>query len=171
MGLPSSIVVLEDVIKLSVHAPDCSCNCAHPDRRPFQSSTRSSAIRCHLLDAERALIIPVPLTDLGLKDTGGPLTSWRRRGLEKEKPRGKDPERGAWPQREARPRPRRCAPRERAGPARARGRAPDVALAAQSDSAAARGAERAKQVRQKRGAGTRARGPEWGGGGVAGTVG
>lgn len=93
------------------------------------------------------------------------MTNWRRRGLAKEKLRGKDPERGARPQWEARPRPRQGAPRERAGPARARARAPDVALATQSDSAAAaaaRGAERAEQVRQTRGAGRREEGGEEG---------
>lgn len=119
LGLPSSVVVLEDVIKLFVQEPDCSCNRAAADTRPFQQGTRRAAIQSHLLNTERALLARVPPTGSGRNETGGSLTSWRRRGLEKEKPSGKDPERGGRPQREARPRPRRCAPRERAGPARA----------------------------------------------------
>lgn len=65
----------------------------------------------------RALLTPPKSRATGSR---GSLTNWRRRGLEREKLRGKDPERGARPQREERPRPRGCAPRERAGPARAR---------------------------------------------------
>lgn len=64
--------------------------------------------------------LPVPPAGSpGRNATRRSLTSWTGRGLEKEKASGKDPERGGRPQREARPRPRRCAPRERAGPARA----------------------------------------------------
>lgn len=128
LGLPPSVVMLEDVIKLSVPAPDCSSHCALPDTRRFQEGERSAGIQCHLLNPERALLTPPKSQATGSR---GSSTNWRRRGLEREKLRGKDPERGARPQREERPRPRECAPRERAGPARARGRAPDVALATQ----------------------------------------
>lgn len=108
------------------------------------------------MNSERALLTP-PRSPPS-PAPGGSWTNWRRRGLGKEKLRGKRPGK------EARADSGRRGPApagarrgsERVQRARARGRAPDVALATQSDSvaaAAARGAERAEQVRQTRGAG------------------
>lgn len=45
----------EDVTKLSVHAPDCSCKLAVPDARPFCRVRPPRGSRSHLLNSERAL--------------------------------------------------------------------------------------------------------------------